>query len=373
MSGAIPHVVFALPGLHRVSRGAEVAFEQVADGLARSGDFRVTLIGSGEPKPDRAYEFVRSGMIGREVFRRWPGIPPLRSEYRYEELSFVPGLLGKLRRMRPDLVMTCSYPFVAWALRRGRTGEGKRSAQVFVTQNGDWAAQRRNAEYRLFSCDGLVCTNREYFERHRGTWNCALIPNGVDAGKFGPGAADRAGFGIPEGGRVVVMASAMIPSKFVENGIRAVARMEEVHLVVAGDGPRRAECDALAAELLPGRYFRMTLAAERMPAFYRLGDAFLHLSRDEAFGNVYIEALGSGVPVVAHDYDTTRWICDGHGILGDTTEPEAVAALLARALGGGRPTSPEAAVASVRERFDWPVVVSGYADFFHKLLGRKFA
>ena len=69
-----------------------------------------------------------------------------------------------------DLTVTCSYPFVNWLLRARR--RGGRPAHVFVTQNGDWPAQRVNAEYRWFDCDGLVCTNPEYFERHRAAWPC---------------------------------------------------------------------------------------------------------------------------------------------------------------------------------------------------------
>ena len=40
-------ILMALPGLHRVSRGAEVAFESVASGLAQSGEIEVTVAGSG--------------------------------------------------------------------------------------------------------------------------------------------------------------------------------------------------------------------------------------------------------------------------------------------------------------------------------------
>ena len=45
-------ILFALPGLHRVVRGAEVAFESVAREIARTPGYSVTLIGSGQPRPD---------------------------------------------------------------------------------------------------------------------------------------------------------------------------------------------------------------------------------------------------------------------------------------------------------------------------------
>ena len=52
-------ILFALPGLHRVRRGAEVAFESIAQHLALGGGHEVTLFGSGRESPPRAYRFQR--------------------------------------------------------------------------------------------------------------------------------------------------------------------------------------------------------------------------------------------------------------------------------------------------------------------------
>jgi hypothetical protein len=79
-------VLFALPGLHRVQRGAEVAFEAVAHELALSGRDEVHLFGSGQPRADRAYRFHRVPALPREYFERMPTGPLLRSEYAYEVL-----------------------------------------------------------------------------------------------------------------------------------------------------------------------------------------------------------------------------------------------------------------------------------------------
>ncbi len=355
-------ILFALPGLHRVARGAEAAFENIARELARRGD-DVTLIGAGEPRAGEPYRLIHAGMIPREKFRRWPAIPPMRGEYRWEELSFAPGLWRAYDPGRYDLTVTCSYPFVSWVLRAKRP----RRPHVFVTQNGDWPAQRRNAEYKWFACDGLVCTNPEYYERHKDHWTCALIPNGMDARRFTPGPGDRAAFGIPTGVPVVLMVSALIPSKFVAAGVRAVARLPGVHLVVAGDGPQRAEVENLAAQLLPGRFTRLTTTMDRMPALYRCADVFMHLSRDEAFGNVYVEALATGLPVVGHDYATARWILGVHGRLVDTTVDEHIAEALRAAL--AEPAQADLRHATAAARFDWPQVASLYAEFLARLTG----
>lgn len=358
-----PRILLALPGLHHVSRGAETAFENVARALVRREGCAVTLMGAGAPRADEPYRYIQVPMTPRERFERWPRVPPLRSEYRWEELTFAPRLWRAVRPADYDATLTCSYPFVNWALRLRR--RGGRPRHIFVTQNGDWPAQRRNAEYRLFGCDGLLCTNPEYYERHHARWRCALVPNGMDAARFTPGPGERAAFGLPPDRPVVLMVSALIPSKFVAIGVEAVARLPDAHLVVAGDGPLRATVDALAAARLPGRYTRLTATPDRMPALYRTADAFLHLSRDEAFGNVYVEALACGLPVVAHDYPVARWILGAHGRLTDTADPARVADALRAALDD--PGDPAARHTAAADRFDWSVVAAGYAAFIKEL------
>ena len=358
-------VLFALPGFHRVSRGAEAALENVARQLARRDDFTVTLVGSGDARQGEPYRFIHAPMTPRERFEKWPRVPPLRSEYRWEELTFAPRLWRAIRHSDYDLTVTCSFPFVNWVLRSRR--KSGRPRHIFVTQNSDWPAQRRNAEYKLFACDGLVCTNPEYFERQKNTWRCALIPNGMDAARYTPGPSDRAAFQIPTGAPVVLMVSALIPSKFVAGGVRAVARIPGVHLVVAGDGPQREEVDGLARQLLPGRFTRFTTTMDRMPALYRCADVFLHLSRDEAFGNVYIEALATGLPVVGHDYPTARWILGEFGRLVDTTDDQRTAVAIQAALSA--PRDPDQRHAFAAARYDWSAVGAQYADFLKGVAG----
>jgi len=361
-----PRILFALPGLHRVNRGAEAAFEQIATGLCSRG-FDVTLLGTGEPNSSRPYRYLQGNLRPRETFRKWPSFPPFRGEYRWEEASFVPSLWKLYQPKDYDITVTCSYPFVNWVLRAKR--KGKQPAHVYITENSDWAVHTPNREYRWFGCEGLVCTNPEYHTRNRETWNSVLIPNGVNAGAFTPGPPERYAFGIPPGVKVVCMVSALIPSKYPQAGIRAVAALEGVHLLLAGDGPQREECDALGEELLGDRYHRVTVPMDRMPAVYRCGDVFMHLSQAEAFGNIYIEALSCGLPVVAHDTETTRWILGDYGELLDTENEEALVNRLRSMLNSEKTDAAQRHEAVVK-RFDWEVVCDQYAEYLRGLVGQ---
>jgi glycosyltransferase involved in cell wall biosynthesis len=360
-------VLFALAGLHRVRRGAEVAFESIAHELAEAGD-SVTLIGSGPPIEGRSYEYIAAGVIPRERFERFPRLPVVaRSEYVYEELSWLPGLLRRYRPSEYDITVTCGYPYTNWVLRA--VPSRHRPKHVFVTENGDLPARSNKREFRIFGCDGLVCTNPDYFEANRQRWNAALIPNGLDTDRFHPGAPDRERFDLPPDRPVVLMASALIDSKRVDDAIRVVARSAcEPMLVVAGDGPSRGRLDALASQHLPGRFKRLVVAPTDMPALYRSADVFLHLSIEEAFGNVYIEAAASGLPVVAHDSASTRWILGDGAQLVDTLDLDATAAAIDRCL-QAPPGDLGDRAELVRERFAWEAIGADYRAFFEQVLG----
>ena len=359
-------ILFALPGLHRFERGAETAFIALASELAQGGD-AVTLIGAGEPRAGTPYRFLHAGALRRERFEQMPRVPILRSDTAYEEATFVPGLLRRYRPADYDVSVTCSFPFVHWALRRPALG--KRPAHVFVTQNGDWPVTANASEFRFFACDGLVCTNPDYYENDRARGPAALIPNGVAVDRFAPGAAERARFGLPAGAPVVLMVSALIGSKRVAVGVRAVAAIPDAHLVCAGDGSERDAVDALAARLMPGRFTRMTVKSADMPLLYRSADAFLHLSLDEPFGNVFIEALACGLPIIGHDSPRTRWIVGDDQFLCATTDHDALVAAIKQGLGaknvGGKERQERA------QRFAWPVVAKQYRQFFEQVVARR--
>jgi glycosyltransferase involved in cell wall biosynthesis len=369
MADRFMKIAFALPGLHRIDRGAEIAFMSIADELALRGH-DVTLFGSGEVRPGKGYKFVHAGSIRRETFERWPKLPMFRDETAYEEMTFAVALLTKLWPGKYDIVGGCSYPFLNWLLRRPLLF-GPRPKYVFVTQNGDHPATAGNSEYKFFGCDGIVCINPDFHANNKDRWNAVLIPNGVKTAMFRNIAGDRKGLGLPENKKIVLMVSALIASKRVDKAIEAVARIDDLHLVVAGDGPERDKIAQLAQQLLPGRFTRLTLAPGEMPRLYHSADAFLHMSKAEAFGNVFIEALACGLPVVAHDIPRHRWVVGGTGFFVDTESVDFTAMAIQRALESGSGER-QKRVHSV-DRYDWKLIADQYEVFFESLLTGRSA
>ncbi len=363
-------IQFVLPGLHRTARGAEAAFESIAGALAVTGLDEVTVIGSGRERAGSPYRFRHVPSVRRERFERFPRLPLLRNEFVYEELSFMPGLVNAYRPSTADVTVTCSYPFVNWYLSRWPPRGLRRPKHVFVTQNGDWPAFSDDLEYRFFSCDGLVCTNPDYFERNRHRWRSSLIPNGVDVARYSPGPGDRERFGIPEDRKVVLMVSALAESKRVAAGIEAAASIPDTFLVVAGDGPARRKIGQMAEALLPGRFMRLVLPSSDMPELYRSADVLLHTSLWESFGNIYLEAMACGLPIVAHAYSVTEWCLGDHAYLVDAASKVDLINGLRAAL-DEEPACRAGRRAATTDRFTWNKVAMQYRDFLGLVVGQQ--
>ena len=106
-----------------------------------------------------------------------------------------------------------------------------------------------------------------------------------------------------------------------------------------------------------------------MPLLYQSADVFLHCSRDEAFGNVFGEALACGLPIVAHDMLRVRWIVGDEEFLVDTNDPAAVAASLERA---HRPEQGARLQRVARaRRFSWDAIAAEYRQFFIDILSGR--
>ena len=97
----------------------------------------------------------------------------------------------------------------------------------------------------------------------------------------------------------------LVRTKGARDAIRALSLLAGPPAVldVVGDGPDRAACEALTAELgLAGRVrFHGWLPREQVAGFYRAADAFMFPSYREPGGNVVFEAMAHGLPLIVSD------------------------------------------------------------------------
>jgi glycosyltransferase involved in cell wall biosynthesis len=109
----------------------------------------------------------------------------------------------------------------------------------------------------------------------------------------------RDALGVPAGALLLLVLSRMHPKKGIDTAIRAMTRLPDAHLLLAGDGPARAAYERLARDL--GLAERVSFLGWRndRKALLELCDICLLPSRYEPFGTVIAEAWAMRRPLVA--------------------------------------------------------------------------
>jgi glycosyltransferase involved in cell wall biosynthesis len=128
-----------------------------------------------------------------------------------------------------------------------------------------------------------------------------IIPGAVDLARFRPEGtreAARARFGIGPG-PVVLTVRRQVARMGIDLLLRAAALVPGIEVVLGGEGPHRAQFEALAKELGVRARFLGFVPDEDLPSLYRAADLFVLPTRAlEGFGFVAIEAMACGTPAM---------------------------------------------------------------------------
>ena len=148
----------------------------------------------------------------------------------------------------------------------------------------------------------------EFLESNRFR-NVRLLRRAVDTKLFHPSRRDetlRAEWGLRESDIAITYIGRIAPEKNLDLAVRAFRAIEARHpgtkFVLVGDGPARRTLSAANPDFV----FAGMRRGDDLARHYASGDIFLFPSLSETFGNVTLEALASGVPVIAYDYGAAR-------------------------------------------------------------------
>lgn len=139
----------------------------------------------------------------------------------------------------------------------------------------------------------------------QGYQNLAIVGRGVDTDLFNPARRSmelRHSWGVSRNGLVAVYVGRLAAEKNLEAVVDAFDAMSARHprakLVWVGDGPQRSVLQARN----PGHVFAGMQTGIGLAEHYASADVFLFPSLTETFGNVTLEAMASGLAVVAYNY-----------------------------------------------------------------------
>lgn len=149
---------------------------------------------------------------------------------------------------------------------------------------------------------------------------------------------------------------------------------KDFQIIIAGDGELRPQFeDRARIARLSGVRFIGHVDDEMLPPVYNMADLFVlpSINRGEAFGLVLLEAMASGVPVIATDLPGVRSVADSGGLVVPPNDSEE----LARAIAGYFDLSAEDradwqthAREVVEEKFSWIKVTDQLEELYVKLV-----
>lgn len=258
--------------------------------------------------------------------------------------SFTLMALPILKRIRPDIVhvhgllspMTTGLaakrltgaPLVAKVLRGGDLGDLLRlKTKLFSSARIDW--MRRSVDTFLVISHEI---DQELAAMGISKDNRVHLPNGVDTEKFSPISVSkkrslRIVLGLPEEALICVFSGRLAAEKRVHHLIYVCKEIKSkypaVLLVVLGSG---AQGEALKD--MAGSDVRFIGFTEQVDAYLKAADIFVLPSSTEGLSNAMLEAMASGLAVVATSVGGAPDVIE-HGVDGWLVDPEATASLKA--------------------------------------------
>jgi glycosyltransferase involved in cell wall biosynthesis len=347
-------IAVASSGLGHVARGIETWAADTAAALAQRG-VDVTLFAGGAESGERFLSSRLSRVVlpclrrtdpraGR-LARRSPGWTwrlGLKSAYGWEQFSFWTRLWPHLRRGSFD-ILHVQDPMLAWWCRLFRRAGIVTTREIlahgteeppeflarfeFVQHLAPWHLERAGV-----GCQVSGVSGREGSRHGKPYWTA--MPNFVDTDMFRPvesaeeKAACRERLGIPNDAFVIgTAATVKRPHKRIDYLLREFAsfaaecspappvssfELPVSSPLVAVAGARTAESEALVRmgrDLCGDRArFFLDLPRDRMPDFYRALDVFVLVSLFEMMPIAVLEALASGLPVIANRHPVLEWM-----------------------------------------------------------------
>jgi glycosyltransferase involved in cell wall biosynthesis len=211
-------------------------------------------------------------------------------------------------------------------------------------------------------------------ERH-GFRNLEVVARGVDLAQFDPARrseALRQSWGVGPDDLVVACVGRLAAEKnldlLIDSFDAIAANMPSARLLLVGDGPLRETLQ----QRCPTAIFAGQRSGADLAAHYASADVFLFPSLTETFGNVTIEAMASGLPVVAYDYAAAAELIRP-GVEGTLVPPgdrEAFIRAARQLAAEDQPTRRERGIAA-RDRalaLDWPHIVAQFEGVLEGVL-----
>ena len=226
-------------------------------------------------------------------------------------------------------------------------------------------------------CDQVLAptvATANWLKGSEGEAKVRIWSRGVDRALFHPVRRDsawRAAQGFGETDMVVLFFGRVVLEKglavFADAFERLAAQRPNVRALIVGDGPAKA----WMTQRLPQAAYTGFLGGLALARAIASADVLLNPSATEAFGNVNLEAMASGLPVVCADVASSRFLVrhEESGLLCPEADADGYAAALARLV--DRPAWRArlgSAARTVSRAFSWDAALSSVVESYREAI-----
>ena len=315
------------------------------------------------------------------TYAQRPELPALRRRAYVESSNDT--LFGELHAKHPFDLLVFNQPLCAAGVTMNSASDALPKVYWFISP---WAAEwkaahpdahaiarlfhtayrNRTEEVMVRACDAVLVESEfirgQLREHHRKVKpeKVTLIPGAVDLTRFrpdGPPERSRERFGLVPG-PVVLTVRRLVERMGIDLLIRAAAEVPGLQVVIGGEGPLRAELEALAASLKVKARFLGYVKDEDLPALYRAADLFVLPTRElEGFGLVAIEAMACGTPALGTPVGAIPEVLGPLGLTVAGATAGAIAAGIRKFFAERDPGLPARCRGHVAAHYDWAKVV----------------
>ena len=344
--------------------GAQARFAQIANHFAaRFEHVVVALDGCVE-----ARRLVNSAVSMDVVALSYDKKSQLRSLWRFR---------AELESRRHDLLLTYNWGAVDWALanRMRKSSRHVHMEDGFGPDEADRQLRRRIWFRRIALTGGhttVIVPSQTLLSIARDVWHLpgrrvVYLPNGIDCVRF-QGRQTESG---QRGAVVIGTVASLRAEKNLGRLIRAAAllrRTMNARLIIVGDGPERTALERLTVDLGMAAAVDFVGATSAPEEFYRRMDLFAISSDTEQMPYSVLEAMATGLPIVATDVgDIAQMVSEPNRrfVIADRT-PEGFARTLAELVADAELRADVGAAnrKAALARFDLDVMLSRYLSLF---------
>ncbi|MEM0230925.1 MAG: glycosyltransferase family 4 protein [Candidatus Woesearchaeota archaeon] len=373
-----------------VFRGAEIFIQEMTKRWSKKHFCRIVSLSKNEVILDKnlrnsatveRHSYLKtfsSWLKNHKLYFIFKLIPFMRKlVYTNMDYKFERKVEAEIKKFIPDIIVHQAGPGIQELLNNIKKKEKLNFKSVAVNASGIcW----QELQVALKRPDIYVCqtpSQLNFIMRYAPRTNSVLIPNGADLELFNPRASKLDVRDIKKISKmkkvelehpVIISTAAIEPNKEVDFLIKAVAKLRSGSMIVTGNGSQKNAIIRLGKKLLGKRFVYLGVVNfNLLPRVYRSGDLFVLCSKNEPFGNVFIEAMACGIPVISRDEEDRRWMIKNGGFYSKMRDEEELAKDINYVYLHKKEYKPRQAA----KRFSWDAIAKRYERMFGEEFGRK--